>query len=521
MSEKSLVLTFDCGTQSFRAVIFNQKGELLAKEQHFFPPFYSLHNDWFEQKPEVYVTALQDVSQLIHKNNPELIKKVAAITITTIRDTCVCVDKSGQPVRDIISWLDQRHTPFKKPMRFTSRVAFALAGMTEAVNDQRKITKSNWIIKYEPDIWAKTYKYLMLSGYFVHLLTGEFKDSMASQIGHIPFDYKKKKWYKTSHYKWPIFNVHPDKLPELVDPGSPLGYITKKASKLFGLKEGLPLIATGSDKGCETLGVGVLNNQKGSISFGSAASIQLSIQKYIEPSLFMPCYPGVVNNNFNPEIQIFRGYWMVSWFKNEFATQEVQEAPLRGVIPEEILNENLDKIPPGSDGLILQPYWAPPLKNPEAKGSVIGFSGVHTKAHLYKAVIEGINFGLIDGLKTMERRTRIKASSIAISGGGSQSDTICQITADMFGRSMYKIQTYEACSLGSSIIGYMYLKAFNSYEEALEKMVHPIKTFTPNLTNYKIYQDLYKHVYTKIYQSLKPTYWKIRRLQENKEKKEL
>ncbi len=515
MSEHPLILTFDCGTQSIRALLIDAKGEIRAKEQQAFTPYYSLKPGYAEQAPDVYRTTLAQVSQAIHANNPDLVDDIIGVTITTIRDTCVCLDEHGKPLRDIITWLDQRMAKCEKPLPPLSRTAFAIAGMSEALDDQRKITKSNWLIENEPDIWAKTHKYVMFSTYMVSLLVGKVIDSSASQIGHIPFDYKNKVWYKPSNIKFPIFNVPTDKLPELVNPGAVIGHITTAARREFGIKEGLPLIATGSDKGCETLGTGVVDETMASLSFGTTATIQTTTRRYVEPVQFMPAYPGVAPGTYNPEIQIFRGYWMVSWFKKEFAAKEVQEAPRLGLSPEQLLNQRLKDIPPGSDGLVLQPYWAPLLKSPEAKGAIIGFSGEHTRAHLYKAIIEGIGYGLIEGLRNLEKKLGHEIQSLTVSGGGSQSDEICQITADMFGLPVKKIQTYEACGLGSSLVAFVALGVYPSYEEAVSGMVHYTRTFSPNPSVHKIYDRLFTNVYTKIYRALKPLYRELRLIEKD------
>jgi sugar (pentulose or hexulose) kinase len=230
----------------------------------------------------------------------------------------------------------------------------------------------------------------------------------------------------------------------------------------------------------------------------------------------MPAYPGVAPKTFNPEIHIYRGFWMISWFKKEFASKEVAEASKLHVAPEELLNQRLKEIPPGCDGLVLQPYWAPLLKSPEAKGSIIGFSGDHTRLHIYKAIIEGIGFALYDGLKHLEKRLHQKIKSLTVSGGGSQSDEICQITADMFGLPVYKIQTYEACGLGSSMVAFVSLGIYQTYDQAVQGMVHYTKTYEPNMEVHKFYTRLYQQVYENIYPSLRSIYHALRRIEKER-----
>lgn len=198
-------------------------------------------------------------------------------------------------------------------------------------------------------------------------------------------------------------SIRPDMLvQDLKKPCEVMGYISKEVAEITGLPEGLPVIASGADKACETLAVGCEGPDVAAISMGTAASIEITTEKYVEPQPFLPAYPSIYQDKYNPEVLIFRGYWMISWFKNEFAHKELVEASERGVIPEKLLDEHLRDVPAGSDGLILQPFWSPGTSNPEAKGAVIGFADYHTRVHVYRAIIEGIGFALYDALKSME-----------------------------------------------------------------------------------------------------------------------
>ena len=505
-----LILTFDCGTQSIRALLVDKRGSIVRMVQKHFTPYFSLKQGWAEQKPEVYRDAIVAAAKELKEKSGELWADVIAVTSTSFRDACVCVDEKGNALRPIILWLDQREAECKQPLPLISRLAFAAAGMTEAITVQRKITKSNWIAENEPEIWEKTFKYIMFSGFVTHLFTGRLIDSSANQVGHIPFDYKSKKWKSTSDLQFAVFAVPKEKLCELVEPGEVLGYITKEFAALSGVKEGLPVIATGSDKGCETLGCGVVSEDAASISFGTAATVQLAVKKYVEPLQFLPAYPAVVEGQYNPEIQIYRGYWMLNWFKREFAAKEVAQAAAEGVSAEDLLNKRLCEVPAGCDGLMLQPLWAPPLKNPEGRGAMIGFNGTHTRMHFYRAIIEGVGFALLDGLKNLERRSGNRIKYLTVSGGGSQSDEICRITANMFGLPVKRIQTYEAGGVGSSLVGFVAMKEFASFDEGIKEMVHYTDIFEPDMNEHKIYHELYG-VYKDLYKQLKPSYLKLRK----------
>ena len=204
------------------------------------------------------------------------------------------------------------------------------------------------------------------------------------------------------------------------------------------------------------------------------------------------------------DVQIYRGYWMLKWFASEFASELEKEARLRDVAIEAILDEWLNDVSVGSDGLILQPYWGPGLARPLAKGAIIGFSNVHTRKHIYRAIVEGIAFALREGLESIEKSQRQKVKSLRISGGGSMSDEVCQITADIFGLEISRVQTIESTSLGAAIATFTAMKEFKDVHEAVQNMTKFSRTFKPNKENHFLYDKIYHNVYLKMYPRLKP-----------------
>lgn len=507
------VLSIDLGTQGIRSIIFNQFGKLIDKEKiQFDPPYFSLEPGYAEQHPEFYFKMMAKSTLDLKKRQEEVWHRIEAVSITTIRNVNVFVDKNGQVLRPAILWLDHRLAKCKESLPIYSDIIFKAVGMNETIKNVRKKTTVNWIRENEPEVWEDTYKCLMISGYLNYRLTNKYVDSVASQIGHMPFDYKYHKWYSEYHFKWSVFNNDRSKLYDLVDSGTVMGNVTKEASNLTGIAEGTPVIASGSDKGCETLGTGCFNSKVASLSFGTTATIQTTTNFYCEPIKFMPAYPGVVKHSYNPELEVFRGYWLISWFKKEFAAKEEIEALELGISAEEILNRRLQEIPPGSEGLLLQPFWTPGLRQPEARGAMIGFNDCHTRIHIYKAIIEGINYSLMDGMKKIEAATGVKVEKLTVSGGGSQSEEICQITSDMFNLPVYKPETYETSGLGAAISSFVGLGVYKDYKTAVEAMVHYSKVYYPEKRHAEIYKELYEKAYRKIYGSLKDIYIKIQEI---------
>lgn len=512
--KEPLILTIDFGTQSVRAGLFNKKGETVALiKEKYNPPYFSPKPGYAEQDPDFYFESLCKATNKLVNENKDKINDVLGITMSFFRDSVVCLDKDNKVLRPAILWLDERRAEGKQKLPLLHRAIFKMIGMKPTIDLNMKRSMAQWIKENQPDIWKKTDKFMMISTYVTMKLVGEYVDSPCSQAGHMPIDFKRGTWYKNpmKHLKGQIFGVKKEQLCKLVPVGEVMGEITEEASKKTGLPAGLKMFSGGSDKSAETLGLGVIDDRSAAISYGTASSIEIPIKRYKDAEPFLPSYPAIVKGYYNLDVQVYRGYWMLNWFAKQFGTQQVEQ-----LIDEkdEIikLNNAMEKINPGSDGLVLQPYWGPGLRRPLAKGAIIGFSDTHTKVHVYRAIIEGIGYCLREGLELFERkRLHHKIEKIRVSGGGSQSDAICQITADIFNLPVSRIQTFECSSLGCAIAGFIAAGEFKNVEEASKAMVHQTVEFKPNPENAKKYKYLFENVYMPMYPSLKNIYANIKK----------
>ena len=507
-----LVLTIDFGTQSLRTALINKQGEIEAiVKRKYDPPYFSKEKGYAEQDPDFYYDNLVVCLKELAKDNKDKLDRIKGSTIATFRDSSVQLDEDNKPVRSSILWLDQRMAKGSEHYPTLYKTIFRLVGMGETIKLNRSRTMAHWIKENEPENWAKTRKYVNISTYLSYKLTNQLADSAASLTGHYPIDFKHRKWYGEKALKGVIFGIPKSMLFDLKQPGEVIGEFSREICKLTGLPQGIRLYASGSDKACETIGLGALDKSVGAISYGTASTIEVSNQKYHEPEPFLPAYPAAVPNWYNMEVQVYRGYWMLSWFTKNFASELIDESRIQSMAVEEILNQRLANIPPGSDGLVLQPYWGPGLRRPLAKGGVIGFSDIHTREHLYRAIIEGIAYALREGLESIEKSQKHKVKELRISGGGSQSDAICQITADIFNLPVSRVQTYETTSLGAAIATFVAIGEYKNVEEAMAAMSHKTDTFIPNKDAAAQYEDLYRKVYLKMYPQLKGVYRDINR----------
>jgi len=182
--------------------------------------------------------------------------------------------------------------------------------------------------------------------------------------------------------------------------------------------------------------------------------------------------------------------------------------------PEALFEKLLTDTPPGSMGLMLQPYWSPGLKlpGPEAKGAIIGFGDVHHRGHFYRAILEGLAYALREGKERIEKRSGTTITSLRVSGGGSQSDGALQLTADIFGLPTARPHLYETSGLGAAIDAAVGLGFYEDFKSAVNAMTRTGCVFEPDPVHHRRYEALYRQVYLKMYKRLKPFYEKIREI---------
>lgn len=509
-----LILAIDNGTQSVRALLFDAEGNLVGKGKQEIEPYFSVQPGWAEQHPDYFWENLGLACQALWNSTDASPNQVVGVTVTTQRGTVVNLDAAGRPLRPAIIWLDQRHAEVDGPIPGPWGWLFKAARLEDTIGRFREKAQANWIAQHQPEVWQNTAHYLLLSGYLNYRLTGKFKDSTGCQVGYLPFDYRRQQWAGARDFKWRAMPVRRETLPELVAPGQPLGDLQPAAAAHLGVPRGLPVIAAASDKACEILGSGGLTPNIGCMSYGTTATINATNKRYVEPTRLMPPYPSARPGYYSTEVMIYRGFWMVSWFKKEFGLREQRIADERGIEPEALFDELVRSVPAGSMGLTLQPYWSPGVREPgpEAKGAVIGFGDVHTRAHLYRAILEGLAYALREGKERIEKRSGVAINRLRVAGGGSQSDAAMQLTADVFGLPAERPHTYETSGLGAAIDAAVGLGLHPDFETAVGRMTRVGRVYEPQPATSQLYNQLYREVYLDMYKRLQPLYRKIRQI---------
>jgi sugar (pentulose or hexulose) kinase len=441
---------------------------------------------------------------------------VRGVVLTTRRGTVINLDERLQPLRPAIAWPDERRTPVQGRLSWHWSAAFALLGLRDTIRTFREQAEANWIARHEPQLWARTHKFVLLSAYLNLRLTGRLVDAVGSQVGYLPFDFRRGRWAAPRDWKWECLPLQASMLPELAPSASVIGTVGGAAAAETGIPAGLPVVAGAADKACEVLGAGCLTPEMACISYGTTATINTNTPRYVEPMPLVPPYPSALPGHYNTELQLPRGYWLASWFARQFAPHECARAAELGCAPEALLEELLAATPAGADGLVLMPTWSPGVRlpGPEARGAVVGWHASHTRAHLYRAIVEGVAYAMREGRERIERRSGTPITALRVAGGGSRSDAAMQLTADILGLPAERPALSEASGLGAAMLASVALGLHPDPATAVRAMARVGSRFVPDPDRRAFHDALYRRVWQPLYPRLRPLLRALRELRQ-------
>jgi len=459
--EKKYLIGIDEGSQSCKIMIFDLKGNVVCEGKEPLRSYDMPEPGIVEHPDDDWWTALCVASQKCMAKFTGNVEEILGIGLCTIRFCRAYMKEDGTLAQPGMSWMDVR---VSKPYE-----------------------KTNPEVKYAS----------ASSGYVSRRLTGEFKDTVANYQGMWPIDTDNWKWLAEGK-EFDSYGFSREMLPELVMPGEVLGQVTEQASEATGLPKGLPVVATANDKAVEGLGVGCTGKTTITISLGTyiAAMMQGSGNPKGTKSFWsnFACQPF---QYLYESDGIRRGMWTVSWFKDVLGDSYEDKAKSLGMSAVEYLDVEAQEVPAGCDGLITIPDWLAPTDKQYKKGMMIGFDGRHSRAHMYRSILESIALTLKYKVDAMMEELDTKPDTIIISGGGSNSDLFMQIFSDVFNVKTVRNVINGAAGLGSAICAAVAVGAYPSFEEAVENMVQVKDVFEPEKKNVEIYTqllDVYKDV---------------------------
>jgi xylulokinase len=504
--QKDLVIGIDSSTTACKAIAWDKHGRAAAESRATYPMFSPAPNR-YEQRADDWWTALcqvvRDVASQVGAG------RVAAVCVTNQRETFVPVDDKGSSVRNAIVWLDDRS---RKELRDLDAI-YGLDKVQDLTgkgpSTVQPISKLIWLQKYEPEVIRRTYKFVEAHAFLVYRLTGRWATSLASADPMGVVDMRRGDWAADLIN---ALGIRLDQFVEIVPPGSIIGELSALAAEETGLPAGTPLVAGGGDGQCAGLGANITAPGKAYLNLGTAMVSGAHADAYVADRAFRTlCSP--IHGAFVPEEVLPAGTFTVSWFVEQFGPD------MRGLsLPlsaEEVLEVAAAKLPPGSLGLMLVPYWGgvmPPFWDPAATGIMVGWSGAHRREHFYRAVLEGIAYEHRLAMDHIAQAIGVPFHEFILMGGGSRSALWCQIVADVTGQHVTRAGSAEATNLGAAILAAAAMGWYPSVREAADAMTTTGRSFEPNEKTHHIYDQLYREVYVNLYPALQTSLDKLTEL---------
>ena len=498
MSDK-LVISVDCSTTSAKAIVWDRSGKQLSEGRQDIA--LSIPKEgWGEQDPKIWWSATSSAIQEALRGVDA--SQVAALVLTHQRESFTVLDENNQPLRPAMLWLDTRaHDQVK---RFGTSQIHTLTG--KPANPTPAFYKLLWIRDNEPAVFQQIKRVADVHAYLCLELTGEFASSTASADPLGVVDLKSMSYspeiLKTLQLSEEVF-------PTLFEPGVEIAKLTPEVSKALGLPAGLPLLAGGGDGQCAGLGAGVAAPGTGYLNLGTGLIAGIYSDDY-KPSFAYRAMSGTVSGSYNYEFFVGAGTYMVNWFKAHLSQPE----DAGGLSPEQYWESKAANVAIGSEGLFTLPYWngaLTPYWDQNARGSIVGFSGIHGNEHLYRSLLEGIAFELRLCIESASATIRQPVERFITMGGGSKSSLWCQILADNLRIPIAISRSQEATALGAAMLGFAAIGEYESIPDASRQMSDFSREYLPNAENAARY-DQYFEVYKSLYPALKFTFSAIEEL---------
>ena len=493
-----LVIGVDSSTTATKALAWDRRGTIKAQARASLPT-RNPRPGWYEQDAELWwATLCETLRELTGQIDP---RRVESLCITNQRETVVPVGTGGEPLRPAILWLDGRCRPQLDLLE--RRIGgHRLARITgKPLSTVPSLAKLLWIAEEEPEIFRCAGRFLEAHAFLVQRLTGRYRTSLAcaDPVGLV--DMERGCWAGELLRE---LGFRHEQLPELYPPGEVLGTLSRAATETTGLPEGLPIVAGAGDGQCAGLGVNVTEPGSAYLIMGTGVIGGVASPAYrTDPAfrtLFSPL-PGT----YYLETVIKAGVFTVAWFAERFAAE--LDKPWLPVSVEDLLEQGARQVPPGSEGLLLVPYWLGamnPYWDADATGVMLGWTGAHGAAHFYRAILEGIAFEQRLALEGLRSAGIPAVEELRIVGGGSKSELWCRIMADITGNPVVRCRCPESSALGAGMLAAAAAGWYPDASHAAAAMSDLGERFEPDPTSRETYERLYSEVYKPLFPAVRP-----------------
>ncbi len=501
---RDLVVGVDCSTTAAKAVVWDLTGRAVAEGRATFETS-TPQPSWGEQNAEDWWTATRTAIRRAAQSTDA--RRIAALSITHQRETFACVTEDGRPLRPAMLWLDTRAVA--EVADFGTPEVHRVTG--KPPNPTPAWYKLLWLRRHEPETLRRSERVVDVQAYLVHRLTGVWRTSWASAD---PLGLVDMRTFDYADDLLAAAGLTRAQLPELTPPGAVLGEITAELADELGLPHGVPVVAGVGDGQSAGLGTGVVEPGSAYLNLGTGIISGTYSETYSTGREFR-VLAGAVPRTYVYETFIGGGTYNISWFVEKFSGVDPLALGL-GLSAEQVLETAAAQLPPGADGLLALPYWTgalTPYWDSNARGVVLGLTGRHGKAHVYRALLEGLAFEqrlLTDGAEALLEKP---VEGLVILGGGSRSAVWCQIIADVLRRPLRVARETESTCLGAGMLAAAAVGLQPSLRAAVAAMSGTGAVYRPDPDRVQTYDRLFA-VYRQLYPRLREVFAELAALSE-------
>lgn len=503
---KRFLIGVDIGTQGTKAVVVGPDGEVLGsgfEEYGIEQPQPS----WAEQWPQVWEEAVHTSVRAAVERAKISPRDVAAICFSGLYGgSGVPVDEDMNPLRPCLIWMDRRATEEVRWVKEHVDLDKLFSVTGNYVDTYFGYTKILWIKRHEPHIWEKVHKFVPPTSYIEYRLTGRLAVdfSSAGNLGGI-FDLDRLSW---SEEMAEALGIPLELMPEQLVPSTAVvGELTPGAAAKCGLIPGIPVVAGGIDAPMATLSAGAIEPGDNVAMMGTSTCWGVVHRgEGLSPNLVS--MPHVVNPG--EEIYTWGGSAtsgaLIRWFRDNFGQPEVEAAGKVGLDPYQLLDLGAERVPPGSDGLLVLPYFMgerAPLWDPNARGTILGLTLYHTRAHVYRALMEAAAYSLRHSIETGEGCGLKLKEEVRVVGGVAKSRVWPQILADVTGRPILVPLGNVEAPLADALLAGIAVGLIPDHR-AISDWIREVRVFKPCQEAHGRYTKLYT-LYRRLYEEIRET----------------
>ncbi|MCC6238913.1 MAG: xylulokinase [Phycisphaerales bacterium] len=496
------LLGIDIGTSGTKTLICDEKGQVLATAmaEH---PIYTPRPGWSEQDPIDWWNASCSATRAVLQKARLRGHDITGIGLSGQMHGSVFLGDGPKPLRKALLWNDQRTG--RQCEQITS-LAGGRKKLIELVANPAltgfTAPKILWVREHEPKIYDRTKHILLPKDYIRYCMTGEYATEVSDASGTLLLDVVKRSW---SQKLLSILQIDQALLPRLYESYQVSGVLTVPAAKQMGLVPGIPVVGGGGDQAAGAVGNGIVTSGIVSATLGTSGVMFAHSDKPTrDPQGRVHTMCHAVPDKWCVFGCMLAAGGSFQWLRNNLGQAQVAAAKKKKVDPYELMIELAAQASAGSEGLFFLPYLTGercPHPDPLARGGWIGLTSRHQPSHLYRAVLEGITFGMRDALEIMQQM-KIPVRQVRASGGGARSKFWQQLQADIYNKPLVLTNASEGPAYGVALLAGVGTGVWKTVEQACQSSIRTTQRIAARSSLAKLYNRHYA-VYDKLYFDLK------------------